>query len=101
SADVNSSGRDHIAIVDQRKLGRAAADIDVEDAYSLLARNAGSARAVGGQHGFHMMASSGADEIAACRGQHSRNGLRVLPAQSFTRENDSASVDVRGLNARA
>ena len=57
------------------ELGGAAADIDVEDALALVVRHPRGARAVGGQHRFHVMAGGGADELAALLGEDAGDRL--------------------------
>ena len=99
-ADMHGRGGEHPAALDQRQLGGAAADIDVEDALALVMRHPRGARAVGGQHGFHVMAGGGADELAAALGEDAGDALRVLAAQRFAGEDDDAGVDVVGVHVR-
>ena len=70
AADVDGGGDHHLAALDQTELGGAAADVDVEDAHLAFERGGGRAGAVGGQHGFHVMAGGGADEVAGGGRQH-------------------------------
>ena len=84
AADVHGGGRDHAALLDQRELGRAAADVDVEDALVRIVRHARGARAVGREHRLHVVAGGGADEIAALRA----TGRRRSPA-AFSRRSAS------------
>ena len=68
AADVDGGGRDDAALLDQRELGRAAADVDVEDALALVGGDPRGAGAVACQHRLHVMAGGGGDEIAALLG---------------------------------
>ena len=86
AADVDGRGRDHPAVLDQRELGGAAADVDVEDALALVGRDARGARAVGRQHRLHVMAGGGGDEIAALLGQQAGDRLRVVAPQRLAGE---------------
>ena len=97
AADVDGRGRDHAAVLDQRELGGAAADVDVEDALALVGRHARGARAVGRQHRLHVMAGGGGDEIAALLGQQARDRLRVVAPQRLAGEDHHAGVDVLGV----
>ena len=64
-------------------------------------RDPRGARAVGGEHGFHVMAGGGADELAALLRQHLGDALRVLAPQRLAGEDDRAGVDVVGLQPAA
>ena len=101
AADVDGRGRDHAAVLDQRELGGAAADVDVEDALALVGRHARGARAVGRQHRLHVMAGGGGDEIAALLGQQAGDRLRVVAPQRLAGEDHHAGVDVRGRRRAA
>ena len=48
SADMDRSGGDHLAIIQQAELGGPSADIDIKDTLGLVARYARGARAIGG-----------------------------------------------------
>src|SRR5262249_56180824 len=65
AADVQRSGRGHVAVLDDTELGGAAADVDVEDALTLIVRQLRRTRAVGRQHQLHVVPGGGGDEIAA------------------------------------
>ena len=77
-ADMNGRCREHLATIDQRKLGGAAADVDIKDAFSAVVRGTGGAGAVSGEHGLHVVARGGADELAALLGEDAADGLRVF-----------------------
>ena len=94
AADMDGRRRDHPAILDQRELGGAAADVDVEDALVLVARDPRRARAVGREHRLHVVAGGGADEIAALLGQDAGDRLRVLAPQRLAGQDHDAGVDV-------
>ena len=100
AADVDRRGRDHAAVLDQRELGGAAADVDVEDALALVGRHARGAGAVGREHRLHVMAGGGGDEVAALLGQQARDRLGVVAAQRLAGEDHHAGVDVLGVDAR-
>ena len=100
AADMQRGGRDHVALLDDGELGGAAADIEVEDALALLVRHLRRARAVGGQHRFHVVPGGGGDEIAALLRQQPGDGLGILAPQRLAGEDDHAGVDVPGLYAR-
>ncbi len=100
-ADVHGRGRHHIALLDDRKLGSAAPDVDVEDALAFLVRHFGSARAVGRQHRLHVMAGGGGDEITPLLGHQAGDRLRILPPQRLAGEDDHPGIDVAGLEAGA
>src|SRR5665213_3015883 len=68
AADCDRASRGHPSVVDDGEFGRAAADIEIEDAAALLAREAHSAGPVCGEHRLHMMAGSRGDEFAAFLG---------------------------------
>ena len=65
AADGERSYGGDASVVADRQLGGAAADVDVQNARLLLARDAHRARAVGGEHRLHVVACGGADEFAA------------------------------------
>ena len=101
TADMHGRGRGHFALLDQGELGGAAADIDVEDALVLVARHSRGARAVGGEHRFHMMPGSGGDEFSTLLGKDRRDALRVLTPQRLAGENDHAGIDVVRMELRS
>ena len=65
AADMDGGGRNHLAAFEHADLGRAAADVDVEHALAQIERSLRGAGAIGGEHGFHVVAGGGADEFAA------------------------------------
>ncbi len=99
AADVHGGGRQHLAVLHDRELGGAAADVDIEDALPLGARHRGGAGAVGREHRFHVMAGRGADEIAALFRHDAGDRLGVLAPQGFAGENDGAGVDAGRIDA--
>src|SRR5262249_55839873 len=96
-ADVHGGGGDHRSAVDDRKLGRSAANIDIEYSAARLVRYLRSARAVGGQHRFHVMSSGRADEVTALARENIGNRLCVLAPQCLAGEDNDPSVDVARL----
>ena len=81
------------------ELGRAAADVDVEDALVLLVRHPRGARAVGRQHRLHVMAGGRGDEVAALLSEQPGDRLGVLAPQRLAGEDDDAGVDLLSLDA--
>ena len=65
AADMQRCRPQHLAVVAQRQLGGAAADIEIEDARLSLMAGLGGTGAVGRQHRLHVVAGGGGDEIAA------------------------------------
>ena len=100
-ADMDGRRRDHAALLQQRQLGGAAADVDVEDALALVGRDARCAGAIGRQHRLHVMAGGGADELAALLRQHSGDRLRVVASQRFAGQDHHAGVNVVRRDAGA
>ena len=99
-ADVDRRGVDHAPVLDQRQLGRAAADVDIEHRPLQIARGLRGARAVRGQQRLHVVAGRGADELAAHLRDHLGDRLGVLAPQRLAGEDDGAGVDVVGVDAR-
>ena len=93
AADMHRRGGDDLAVLDHGELGGAAADVDVEDALALGARQRRGAGAVGGEHRLHVMAGGGADEVAALLGDDGGDRLRVLAPQRLAGEDHRAGVD--------
>ena len=101
AADMHGRGGDDVAALDQRELGGAAADVDVEDALARLVRHPRRAGAVGREHRLHVMAGGGADELAALLGEQLRRCLRVLAPQRLAGEDHGAGVDLVRMQAGA
>ena len=101
AADMQGSGRLDLAAFDNGQLGGAAADINIEDPFAGLVRGARRARAIRCQHGFHVMACGGADELTALFGQDRRDRLRVLAPQRLTGQDHGTGVNVVGMQAGA
>ena len=97
AADMHRRGRGHEALLDDRELGGAAADVDVEDALAAFVRRLRGAGAVGGEHRFHVMAGGGADEIAALLRQQLGDAFGVLAPQRLAGEDHGAGVDLGGI----
>ncbi len=101
AADVDGCGLLHLAVHHDRELGGAAADVDVDDAAILVVRALRRARAVGGEHRFHVVAGGGADEFAADLREQLADRLRVLAAQRLAGEDHRAGIDLIGMDAGA
>ena len=71
--------REH-AVVDQRELGGAAADIHMEHAGAALLGQLHRAGAMGGERAFELVAGGGADELAGLRGEQFVDRLGVACA---------------------
>src|SRR5581483_704531 len=100
SADVQRRGGEHAAVLDDRELGRATADVDVEQARAAVLRGLRRSGAEGGEHRLHVMAGARADQVAAAVRDHRGDRAGVLAAQRFPGQDHHAGVDVRGLHAR-
>src|SRR5262245_39323026 len=100
TADMQRSRRGHVTVLDDTELGGAAADVDVEDAFTLLVRQLRRTRAVGRQHRLHVVPGGGGDEIAALLRQQGGDRLGILAAQRLAGEDDHAGVDILWLDAR-
>ena len=68
------------AVVDQRELGGAAADVDMEHAFVALLGQPHRAGAVGGERAFELVAGGGADELAGLGGEQFVDRLGVAAA---------------------
>src|SRR5215831_2923384 len=97
---MQRSRRGHVTVLDDTELGGAAADVDVEDAFTLLVRQLRRTRAVGRQHRLHVVPGGGGDEIAALLRQQGGDRLGILAAQRLAGEDDHAGVDILWLDAR-
>src|ERR1700730_120960 len=101
ATDVQRSRCDHVAFLDDGEFRGTATDVDVENAFVLVMRYFRGARAVGREHGFHVVSGGGGDEIAALLRDQSRDGLGILPSQGLPGEDDHAGVDVVRLDFRS
>src|SRR5262249_60015758 len=93
--DRQRGGREDAALLDQRELGGAAADIDVEQRRLVAAREGDRARAVRGKLALHVMAGRGADEAAGLLGEQVGDGTGVLALDGLAGEDHGAAVVVR------
>ncbi len=100
AADVQRRSRLHFPPLDQRKLRRAAADIDIENAFAGVVRHARRARAEGREHGFHVMPGARADEFPALLREKMGDRLGVFPAQRLAGQDHDSGVDVVGMELR-
>src|SRR5437773_893209 len=91
---VHGGGGDHFPPLDKGKLGRAAADVDVEYALSRVMGYAGGPRAEGREHRFHVVAGGRADEVPALLRENARDGLGVFAPQGFAGQDHYPGVDV-------
>src|SRR5712671_4665896 len=91
---VHGGGSDHLPPLDKGELGGAAADVDVEYAFSRVMRYASGPRTEGRQHRFHVVAGCGADEFPALLGKNACDGFGVFAPQSFAGEDHDPCVDV-------
>ena len=79
SAHGNRAGGKDAPSFGQRELGRAAADIHVEQRRVVPARKRNRARPVRRHLAFHVMSGRGADELAGFLGKEVSNGASVAP----------------------
>ena len=93
-AEMHRRRMDHVAALDERKLRRAAADVDVENRRAPRVRHFGRAGAVRREHRLHMVAGGGAHELAADLREHVGNRLRVLAPKRLAGEDHGSGVDV-------
>ena len=100
AADRDGDGRHDHAVLDQRELGRAASDIDIEEARRTAARQCHRARAVRRQLALHVMAGRSANEPAGLLREQLGDGARVAPLDGFAGQDHGAGVDVGGVDAR-
>jgi hypothetical protein len=89
--------RSHKALLDDRELGGAAADVDIQDAPVALVGGLRRAGAISREHRLHVMAGGGADEIAALLGQELRDARRILAAERLASEDHCAGIDIGGI----
>lgn len=83
ATDVQRRGFNDATVVDQCELRCAATNVDVENPAAGLVGCPGGTRPVGGEHGLHVMARSGAHELAGPAGQNAGDALRVAPPRGF------------------
>jgi hypothetical protein len=91
---VDRRGAGDRAALEQRKLGGAASDVDIEQAVAAVVRNLGCAGAIRREHRFHVVSGGGADELAAELGKQLADRLRILAPQRFAGQDHRAGVDV-------
>ncbi len=98
--DRDGAGTPDLAVLDQRELGRAPADVHVEHGSMGLPRHRGRAASMRRQRAFHVVPCRGAHELSRVCGKESGDGLRVAAFRGFAREDDGAAVDVFRREAR-
>src|SRR5207248_4102470 len=94
ATDRDGAGRDDAALVDQRKLGGAAADIHVEERCIVPSRERDGAGAMRRHLALHMVAGRGADEFTGLFREEVRDRAGVAPLEGFAGENDGAAVNL-------
>ena len=97
AADRDGRGGEDLALLDQRELGGAAADVDVEKCRAVTARQRDGAGAVRRHLAFHVVAGRGADEPAGFLREQIGDRARIVPLDRLAGEDDRAAVDVGGL----
>ncbi len=100
SADRDRDGGEDGAVLDQRELGGAAADVDVEQRLAVAARQRDRARAVRRHLAFHVVAGGGADELAGLLRKEVGDGARVRALDRLAGKDHGATVDLVALDAR-
>ena len=94
AADRERRGRDDLAVLAQRELGRPAADVDVEEHLVLGPRQLDRARAVGGHDGFEIVPGGCADELSGLLGEQIGDRARVDPLHGLAGQDHRAAVDI-------
>ena len=100
AADREGRDAEDHAVVDQRELGGAAADVDMQHALVALLRQPHRARAVRGERAFELVAGGGADELAGLVGEQFVDRARVRPLDRLAGEDHGAAVDVARAQSR-
>ena len=99
-ADVDDGHRGDLAVAADRKLGRPAADVDIQHgAAPTRARH--RPRAVGGHDRLELRARGRADEAAGLPREERQNALGVLFLGRLAGDDDGSRVDVARREARA
>ena len=62
---MNRCRRQHPSLVDDSELGRATADIDIQDPLAAIVSQLHGSRAMRGEHRLHVMAGRRTHEVAA------------------------------------
>ncbi len=94
AADREGAEADDHAAVDQRQLGGAAADVDMQQAGVARLRQRHRAGAVRGEPAFELVAGGGADELAGFRGEQLVDGAGIGALDRLAGEDDGAAVDL-------
>ena len=94
AADREGAEADDHAAVDQRQLGGAAADVDMQETCVARFRERHRAGAVGGEPTFELVAGSGADELAGFRGEQLVDGAGIGALDRLAGEDDGAGIDL-------
>ena len=92
AADGESAEADNHAAVDQRQLGGAAANIDMQQAGIARFRQRHRPGIVGGEPGFKLVAGRGADELAGFLGEQLVDGAGVGALDRLAGEDDGAEL---------
>ena len=100
AADGEGREPQNRAAVDQGELGRAAADVGVEEASIARFRQRHSARAVRGEPAFELVAGGGADEFPGIGGEQLVDGAGVLALDRLAGEDHRAGIDFALRKAR-
>ena len=100
AADRDRDGGEDLALLDQRELGGAAADVDIEHGVAVAARHRDGAGAVRRHLAFHVMAGGGADERSGHFREQFGDGARVVPLDRLAGQDHGAGVDVVGIDLR-
>ena len=96
SADVKGGGPGDLPVINERELGGAAANVDVQDPGAEIVRGARGAGAVSRQHRLHVVAGGRSHEVPATLGEHGCDLLGISSPQRLARQNDDPGVDVAG-----
>ena len=94
AADRKGAEADDHAAVDQRQLGGAAADVDVQQAGVARLRQRHRAGTVGGEPAFELVAGGGANELAGLLGEQLVDGAGIAALDRLAGEDDGAGIDL-------
>ena len=99
AADRDRHGGEDLPVLDQRELGGAAADIDIEQRDAVTARHRDRAGAVRRHLAFHVMPGRGADELAGFLREQVGDGARIGALDRLAGQDHGAGIDLVPLDS--
>ena len=99
-SEMHRCRMNHVAVLDERKLRGASADVDVEHRRAPRVRHLSGTRAVRRQHRLHMVAGGSTHEFATDVRDHVGNRLGVLAPKGLAGQDHSPCVDVVRMQPR-